>query len=281
MAIIFPADDQVQIIFDKNNTHPRAVIMCMEPYADRMYWLDVHKKLQEAEEDIRAGRLYSSEEVSEMMHQTMARTYNKAVVNALWHKIGQQTWGELAQYFSEDARIYWRNTNEVFSVDEFLRANSEYPGDWQIRLMKLMESDDTVISVVQVRLNDSSTSFHATSFFTFQDHKIIKLEEYWGDDGMPPAWRISKHIGRTEDPTVDEPESFAVDEEQRIRQERWEARQCGRFEIKYHCLACDLDTRFNEMMDLVDQGETVFLFEDKQPQYVLMRYDLYKEQFDI
>ena len=26
--------------------------------------------------------------------------------------------------------------------------------------------------------------------------KIIEVDEYWGDDGPAPQWRMNKHIGR-------------------------------------------------------------------------------------
>ena len=29
-----------------------------------------------------------------------------------------------------------------------------------------------------------------------EDGRIAALEEYWGDDGPPPAWRQELHLGR-------------------------------------------------------------------------------------
>lgn len=39
-------------------------------------------------------------------------------------------------------------------------------------------------------------SVHATSFFEFRNGKIKVLDEYWGDDGKVPQWRIEKQIGK-------------------------------------------------------------------------------------
>lgn len=118
----------------------------------------------------------------------------KDVVINLWHDIDQQNWSRLPLYFLKAAIINWHNTNECFCVEEFVRANSEYPGDWTINIERLVEASDTVISVVKVKNGD--VSFHATSFFTFDGGKIKMLDEYWGDDGKAPQWRIDKKIGK-------------------------------------------------------------------------------------
>jgi len=52
------------------------------------------------------------------------------------------------------------------------------------------------ITATRVWMSDNSASFHATSFFEFIDDKIISLNEYWGDDGVTPQWRLDKEIGK-------------------------------------------------------------------------------------
>ena len=34
------------------------------------------------------------------------------------------------------------------------------------------------------------------SFYRFDGEKIASLEEYWGDDGPAPGWRLEKKLGR-------------------------------------------------------------------------------------
>lgn len=31
--------------------------------------------------------------------------------------------------------------------------------------------------------------------FVWKNNKIISVDEYWGDDGDAPQWRLDKHIG--------------------------------------------------------------------------------------
>ncbi|HEX2946245.1 MAG TPA: nuclear transport factor 2 family protein [Clostridia bacterium] len=121
---------------------------------------------------------------------------NKEKVIALWRDMDKQNWAKISTYFEDDAIILWNNSNERFNVQEFVRVNSEYPGNWSIRVERLEYVDNLVISVVKVRLQEQDASFHATSFFEFNNGKIKQLNEYWGDDGKPPQWRIDMKIGK-------------------------------------------------------------------------------------
>ncbi len=118
------------------------------------------------------------------------------LVSDLWGDIDRQNWSNLPYYFSDTATINWHNTNECFSVEEFILANSKYPGDWQITVEKLVGIGNIAISVVKVALKEENSSFHATSFFEFEGEKIMKLDEYWGSDDKPPQWRADMKIGK-------------------------------------------------------------------------------------
>lgn len=121
---------------------------------------------------------------------------NQELVRQYWDDIHRRNWDGLAQYFHEGAVIRWHNTNEQFTADEFIRINAQYPGNWLIKVERLACAENLVISVVKVCQDGQSVSFHATSFFEFRDGKIAALDEYWGDDGEAPEWRLDQHIGR-------------------------------------------------------------------------------------
>ena len=38
-------------------------------------------------------------------------------------------------------------------------------------------------------------SFHVVSFIKVEYEKITAIDEYWGDDGTAPQWRLDKKIG--------------------------------------------------------------------------------------
>lgn len=45
--------------------------------------------------------------------------------------IVSQNRSELETCFEPDAKITWANTNEEFTVSEYVQATCEYPGKWQ------------------------------------------------------------------------------------------------------------------------------------------------------
>jgi len=101
----------------------------------------------------------------------------------------------MEKYLSPRVEIFWPNTKETFSREQFIHVNCDYPGDWEGKVLRV-ESVDTendsagikrYVSVSRV-WNDEA-SFHAVSFFEFLGGKIIRLEEFWGDDGEVPEWR--------------------------------------------------------------------------------------------
>lgn len=66
---------------------------------------------------------------------------------------------ELRKFFQKNAVIKWHCTNEVFTLDEYIKANCEYPGNWngeieriekmQIPLFWLAESFQEIILMYQ------------------------------------------------------------------------------------------------------------------------------------
>ncbi len=102
---------------------------------------------------------------------------------------------KMRTFFRSDASVNWHNTNEHFTLEEYIRANCEYPGNWNGEIERLIKAQDTLVAAVHVRSTDSKISCHCTSFIQLIDDKIACIDEYWGDDGDVPQWRKDKHIG--------------------------------------------------------------------------------------
>ena len=118
------------------------------------------------------------------------------VIKEFWKAIVQQKPDEIRSYFKEAAIIRWHNTNEEFTLEEFIKVNCEYPGNWDCKVERIEEIGDLIITVTKVFSTDSYISVHATSFLRMEDGKIASMDEYWGDDGSPPQWRLEKRLGR-------------------------------------------------------------------------------------
>lgn len=117
-------------------------------------------------------------------------------LKAFWQDVISQDRQNLPSWFCEDAVIRWHCTGEQFTVAEYVRANCEYPGSWTGEIEQVEECGDTIVFAGRVLPADKSASFHVVSFLRLRDGKIAEMDEYWADDGEPPAWRRKMKIGK-------------------------------------------------------------------------------------
>ena len=118
------------------------------------------------------------------------------MLTGLWDAIARQDAPAMRTYFAPGAVVCWHNTDEQFTLEEYLRANCEYPGEWRGRLERAEAVEGGAVSVARVWAADGSVALHAVSFYRFEGGKIARMDEYWGDDGQPPAWRQALGLGR-------------------------------------------------------------------------------------
>ena len=108
--------------------------------------------------------------------------------------VGTQNVPVLRSFFADDAVINWHDSNESFTADEYVRANCEYPGDWQASLKQLEVIDGGVVIVAKV--SSAELSVYVVSFAKLVDGKIARLDEYYSICGEAPQWRRDMSIGR-------------------------------------------------------------------------------------
>ena len=101
----------------------------------------------------------------------------------------------IRSYFHKDAYVNWHCSNEHFTVDEFIIANCEYPGDWDGTIERVEQMDNLYITATKVYPKDRSAFFHVVSFIRTENGKIASMDEYWADDGNAPQWSLYKHSG--------------------------------------------------------------------------------------
>lgn len=117
-------------------------------------------------------------------------------IKEFWKDVLEQNKEKLRGYFHDDAVIRWHCSNELFTLSEYIRANCEYPGEWDGEIERIEETADTIITVVKVYPSDKSDSFHVVSFLKMENGLILEMDEYWADDGEAPKWRRNMNIGR-------------------------------------------------------------------------------------
>jgi len=111
---------------------------------------------------------------------------------------------KLRGHFEPDAAICWSNTNEQFTVDEYIHLICEYPGEWSGRIERYDViaadgwHDKKVVFVARV-CNKQGVYARTVSFIDFGDtenERIQLLDENWSDIGEPPPWRNELRIGK-------------------------------------------------------------------------------------
>jgi hypothetical protein len=102
-----------------------------------------------------------------------------------WRDVLEQNKEKLQAYFHKDAVIRWHCSNELFTVQEYIRANCEYPGLWDGEIERIEETADTVITAVNVYPVDKSHSFHVVSFLNWQMDSSQKWTNIGAMMGLP------------------------------------------------------------------------------------------------
>ena len=60
----------------------------------------------------------------------------------------------IRDFFHKDAYVNWHCSNEHFTVDEFIIANCEYPGDWDGTIERVEVIGDLFITATKVYPQD-------------------------------------------------------------------------------------------------------------------------------
>ncbi len=125
----------------------------------------------------------------------MNRIEKNFEIREFWEAIVHQKETEIRKYFNKIAIIRWPNTNEEFSLEEFIEANCKYPGKWDGEIERIEKIEDLIITITRVFNIENTISFHVTSFINIKDNKIISMDEYWSKDGEAPKWRLDMKLG--------------------------------------------------------------------------------------
>ena len=118
-------------------------------------------------------------------------------IEAFFKDVIEQNREALPAYFNDDAIIRWHCSNEEFTVEEYIRANCEYPGKWRGRIERIERCDPLIILVGKVVSEKGDISCYVTSFIRLENDRIAQMDEYWADEGEAPEWRKKMGIGKT------------------------------------------------------------------------------------
>lgn len=117
-------------------------------------------------------------------------------IESFWDAVLRQDAAAIREHFHPEAIVRWHCSNECFTMEEYIRANCEYPGQWAGEVDRVIRSGEELVAAVHVYTQDKALSFHVVSILRLREGKIVSMDEYWGDDGPAPSWRRDMGIGR-------------------------------------------------------------------------------------
>jgi len=144
---------------------------------------------------IEACRMWAQVEAGEVRGQE-SDTGRKSIFDPkkFIDAVAAQDANALKAFFAPEAIICWHDSNEQFTVAEYIQANCEYPGSWggEVKRVEIVGNGMAVVSKI---FSDELTVL-VTAFITLADGKITKLDEYYAGCSEAPNWRKEMNIGR-------------------------------------------------------------------------------------
>jgi ketosteroid isomerase-like protein len=115
----------------------------------------------------------------------------REVVRLLWERFEARDWDSAGELLHEDVVVDWPHTRErIRGRRNVISLNGNYPEGWTIRVLRLVQEGDVVVSEIAVD-QEGEGRYLAASVFEIREGLIERVTEYWVDPpiGDPPAWR--------------------------------------------------------------------------------------------
>jgi len=111
-------------------------------------------------------------------------------LTSYWQCMADHDTEGIRGFFDPSAKSYLHDSNEILSVDDWVNHLKGSSGDWQMTIDRIDKLTNGQIVTITFHRSPSWVGF-ITSFFTFENDKIIELHEYYSpcDDNIVPGWR--------------------------------------------------------------------------------------------
>ena len=109
---------------------------------------------------------------------------SKHVVDLFWEYINNQDYDKLYEITSEDTKVWFPNTKEMFKDREsYIAFNKRCPFKRDMFVDKIYTSNEDAISLVRIYNKENDIDFRSTAFFKIKNDIIQDIVEYWGEEG--------------------------------------------------------------------------------------------------
>ncbi|MEU8587101.1 nuclear transport factor 2 family protein [Streptomyces sp. NPDC048664] len=113
----------------------------------------------------------------------------RTTVEAFWAAAEARDWAAFADTLTEDVVYTLPQTRErVRGRENFLRFQREYPGDWHLRVERVVAEPGQAVSWLHFTVG--LEEMYGISFFTAdREGHIATVTEFWPEPYEPPAGR--------------------------------------------------------------------------------------------
>lgn len=110
-------------------------------------------------------------------------------VERFWAAAEARDWHAFADTLAEDVVYTLPQTRErITGRERFVRFNREYPGDWHVRVERVVAEPGQVVTWIHVTLGHEE--MYAITFFTGDgEGRISAVADFWPEPYEPPAGR--------------------------------------------------------------------------------------------
>ncbi|MGW1553340.1 nuclear transport factor 2 family protein [Streptomyces sp. NPDC002346] len=115
----------------------------------------------------------------------------RATVETYWTAAETRDWDTFATTLAEEVLYDLPQTRErIRGKERYLRFNREYPGDWHVRVERIVADRAGEQVAVRTLFTAGPEEMHAIHFFTGDDQgRIVEITDFWPEPYEPPAGR--------------------------------------------------------------------------------------------
>ena len=117
--------------------------------------------------------------------EKMVNTHKK-IIEKYWKAANDRDWVIFESLLHEDIVYEIPQTRErIRGRAAFSEFNATYPGDWTLKIVRLVVDESQAVSQIVFRVNDEEQS--GISFFEFKNGLIHRIVEFWPTPYDPPV----------------------------------------------------------------------------------------------
>lgn len=115
----------------------------------------------------------------------------RTTVERYWSAAGHRDWDAFAATLADEVVYDLPQTRErVRGKERYLTFNQEYPGDWRVRVERIVADPDGRQAAARTLFTVGERDMPAVHFFTFDAQGLIcEITDFWPEPYEPPAGR--------------------------------------------------------------------------------------------